>query len=184
MEVKLNRHLVIEFRPISGIGYIFGPSWSLWDYVNKSKTAIPTTLEGIGDNRGRLHPQLGRMDGLLPYRPFGYNSKGNQENCYILLLIFGWNIYLLLGRHQNGVGIIRGGGGVGFALNSSSLHPWLGQHLTSGQGHERSHIDPIRSCCIFLDASWQDKHNENTPMYPAAVPNRELFTKKTFGYLR
>ena len=53
---------------------------------------MPTTPKGISDNQGRLHQYLARTGDLWPYRPFGYNQKENQENCYILLLLFGWNI--------------------------------------------------------------------------------------------
>ena len=36
----------------------------------------------------------------------------------------------------------------------------LGQHLTWDQCHMRSHFDPSMLCCMSVDASRQDKHNE------------------------
>ena len=55
----------------------------------------------------------------------------------------------------------------------------LGQQLTSGQGHMRSHIDPSRPCCISVNASSQDKHNETTLMSQAHF-NRELLAKPVY----
>ena len=52
---------------------------------------MSTTFKGIGDNYGRLHPQLVRMGAVFPYYRFGYNQKGNQENDYIILLFLEWN---------------------------------------------------------------------------------------------
>ena len=49
-----------------------------------------------------------------------------------------------------------------------------GQYLTSGQGH--IHVDLSRSCCLSVDASRQDKHNDTTPMF-VALFNRELLAK-------
>ena len=39
----------------------------------------------------------------------------------------------------------------------------------------RSHVDLNRSCCISVDASRQDRHNDTTPM-SVALFNRELWT--------
>ena len=56
-----------------------------------SKTVIPSPCKGISNNHCRLHPQLERTGAVLPYHPFGYNQKGNQEKSYSILLFLGWN---------------------------------------------------------------------------------------------
>ena len=46
------------------------------------KTVMPTTSKGIIDSYCRLHIQLAQIGSVLPYHPFGYNRKGNQERDY------------------------------------------------------------------------------------------------------
>ena len=42
-----------------------------------SKTVMPTTFKGIGDNYGRLHPQFAETGAVFPYYRFG--NTGDQE---------------------------------------------------------------------------------------------------------
>ena len=68
-----------------------------------SKTVMPITFKGISDTYGRLHPRFARTGAELPYFRFGDNQNGNQENCYIILLFFGMELFLL-GWNQSGDG--------------------------------------------------------------------------------
>ena len=90
MKMKLKSHLMVEFRLIRDIGYTFGEIVIVLRLRQQIKDFH--TLKGISDNQGRLYPQLARTGGLVLYRPFEYNPKGNQENCHIILLFLGWNI--------------------------------------------------------------------------------------------
>ena len=65
----------------------------------RSKTVMPTTFKGIGDNYGQLHSQFARTGAVFPYYRFGYYKKGNQENGYIILLFLEF-----VRRSRSGVG--------------------------------------------------------------------------------
>ena len=64
---------------------------------------MPITFKGISDTYGRLHPRFARAGAELPYFRFGDNQNGNQENCYIILLFLGMELFLL-GWNQSGDG--------------------------------------------------------------------------------
>ena len=72
---------------------ILEPSRSLCDYGNNSKTAIPSTLKGIGDSKPRPAAPSARTSVVLPNYPFGHNEKGDQVNGYTILLLLKWNSY-------------------------------------------------------------------------------------------
>ena len=105
MQMKLKRCLVIEFRLKMASEIILGASGSCVTMAVSSKTVIPTTLKGIRDKHGRLHPQLARTVAVLLQHAFGFNQNGNQENGYIILLFLRCNTYDLLARSGTGFGL-------------------------------------------------------------------------------
>ena len=65
--------------------------------VTSSKTVVPTTLKGIGDNYGWLHPQVARTGEVFLYYRFGYNQKGNQAKWLHHIPIFRMELFVLGG---------------------------------------------------------------------------------------
>ena len=62
-----------------------------------SKTVMPTTLKGIGDNYGRLHPQFCANGCRIPVLPVWVQWKGKSRKWLHHIAIFRMELFLLGG---------------------------------------------------------------------------------------